>query len=86
MSNLILGTLNLCLGLKWKKDLIKSLLNESKIDILAMQEVEIEPVFDLNSLRIPGYNLEVENGYQRRRTAIYIKNNLNTIEHCVMRA
>ena len=39
------ATLNLCLGLKYKKDLVKDVLIENKIDILMMQETEIESEF-----------------------------------------
>ena len=46
MTNLELGTLNLCLDLRGKIDLVKCLLIENKIDILAMQEIEILPGFD----------------------------------------
>ena len=36
-----IATLNLCLGLKNKKDLVKSALLEHKIDILCMQEKKL---------------------------------------------
>ena len=40
-KQLKVATLNLCLGLKNKKDLVKELLMSNEIDILAMQEIEI---------------------------------------------
>ena len=55
MSLLVIANLNLCLGLKGKKDLVKDILIANKIDILAMQEIEIEPGFDEKTLNIPGY-------------------------------
>ena len=49
-----------CLGLKYKKDLIGDLLNEFKIDMLAMQEIELEHEFNCDLLNIPGYKFESE--------------------------
>ena len=69
-----IGTLNLCLGLKHKKDLVKNILYENKIDILCLQEVEIESGFDLVNLGIPGFCLEVEKNSIKSRTAICIQN------------
>ena len=74
MSTLKIGTLNLCLGLKGKKDLVKNILMENKIDILAIQEVEIGPDFDENTLVIPGYTLETENNTHKKRNGFYISN------------
>ena len=47
-KNLKIATLNLCLGLKNKKDLVKEILMSNEIDILAMQEIELESNFDCN--------------------------------------
>ena len=47
-----IATLNLCLGLKFKKDLVKSLLQTHDIDILLMQETELEADFDCELLNI----------------------------------
>ena len=55
MKNVILGTLSLCLGLKFKKDLVKSILTENNMDVLAVQESELEPDTDMNLVSIPGY-------------------------------
>ena len=71
-----LATLNLCLGLKNKKHLVKSLLEENKIDILCLQEVEIENGFDLKQLEITGYCLEMETNSIKSRSCIYIKNGI----------
>ena len=72
MSSIKLATLNLCLGLKAKKDLVKELLTENKIDILVMQETEIEPDFNQKNLGIPGYTLEMENCKFKKRCGVYI--------------
>ena len=53
-----IATLNLCLGLKFKKDLVKNILVENEIDILLMQETEIEADFNCELLNIPGYKFE----------------------------
>ena len=69
-----IGSLNLCLGLKHKKDLVKSLMLEHAIDILCMQETEIENGYDAENLKINGYNLELEKNTIKSRTGMYIKN------------
>jgi exonuclease III len=51
-----IGMLNLCLGLKFKIDLVKNILLEKEFDILLMQEIEIEKDFDCELLNIPGYS------------------------------
>ena len=60
MNNVFIGTLTLCLGLKFKKDLVKNLLIGNKMHILAVQETEIESGFTENLLNIPGYIFESE--------------------------
>ena len=72
-----IATLNLCLGLKFKKDLVKEILINNDIDILSMQETEIEVNFDLELLNIPGYNFEAENGDQKKRVGMYINSELS---------
>ena len=76
IKNLKIGTLNLCLGLKNKKDLVKAILIENNIDIHCMQEIEVEHDFDCNLLRKPGFVLEMENNNLKKRVGCYIKDNL----------
>ena len=76
-----IATLNLCLGLKNKKDLVKNILLTNEIDILAMQETELESSFDCNLLNIPGYTLEIENNSTKKRVGFYIKNAIR-FERC----
>ena len=45
---------------------------ENKIDILAIQEVEIGPDFDENTLVIPGYTLETEKTPIKREMAFIL--------------
>ena len=60
-NNLKIGTLNLCLGLKFKKDLVKSILTDYAIDILCLQDIEINHDFECNLLNIPGLWLHIRN-------------------------
>ena len=66
-----IATLNLCLGLKNKKDFVRDILASNEIDILLIQETEISPDFDCQILSIPGYILELENNTHKRRVGIY---------------
>ena len=50
-----IGSLNLCLGLSNKKDLIKNIIKDEKIDILCLQETELEINFDHNLMSFSGY-------------------------------
>ena len=56
-----IGTLNLCLGLRNKKEEVKRLIAENNIDILCMQETEIPKEFPIQMLTFKGYNFENEN-------------------------
>ena len=71
-----LATLNLCLGLRYKKDLVKNILTENKIDILMMQETELENGFDCDLLKIPGYNLELGKNSVKVRVGTYINDSI----------
>ena len=51
MMNFNISTLNLCLGLKNKKDLVKNILIQNKIGVLSMQETEVERTFDKTLLK-----------------------------------
>ena len=72
MTVLKIATPNLCLGLKFKKDLVKNILLENDIDVLSMQETEIENDFDCDLLNIPGYKFEYESNDVKRRVGSYI--------------
>ena len=69
-----IATLNLCLGLKYKKDLVKNYLYSEEIDILAVQETEIEKDFNCDLLSIKGYKYEYEENLFKKRVGFYIKN------------
>ena len=48
--NTKIGTLNLCLGLKNKKEEVKQLIKANNIDILCIQETELEKDFPVEIL------------------------------------
>ena len=76
-----IATLNLCLGLKFKKDLAKNILLENDIDVLSMQETEIESDFDFELLNIPGYSFEFEVNNVKSWVGSDIKNTIK-YERC----
>ena len=74
-----IATLNLCLGLPNKKNLVKEMFITEKIDILCLQETEVEINLDHNLLNFPGVNFESETNDVRSRVGIYIKANVDYI-------
>ena len=58
--NTKIGTLNLCLGLKNKKEEVKQLIIKNNIDILCIQETELERDYPVEILTFKGYGLEME--------------------------
>ena len=56
---------------------MKDILLQNQIAVLWLQETEIEKTFDKNLLRIPGFNLELENNSSLSRVGCYISNKLN---------
>ena len=67
-----IATLNLCLGLKNKKLLVKKLLEENDIDILCMQETEVKKDIDHKELNISKFLLELESNTKKSRVGVYI--------------
>ena len=66
-----ISTLNLCLGLQTKKNLVKETILSENIDILFMQESEINFNLDHNLLSFPGYLIETESNSQSSRVSFY---------------
>ena len=56
---------------------MKTILNEEKIDICALQECEFPSNFNSINISIPGYRLELEENDVKARTGIYISDTLN---------
>ena len=74
-----IATLNLCLGIKNKKEAVRTLIEENKIDILCLQETEITPDFPTKLLTFGGYNYESEKNNIKARCGIYISNNVSYV-------
>ena len=67
-----IGTLNLCLGLKNKKDIIKRLLIDNKIDICCLHETEIKNNFPTDIQNFMGYTYKHEKNSNKSRCGVYI--------------
>ena len=74
-----IATLNLCLGLKNKKEEIKRLIHENKIDILCVQESEIPIDYPVRLLTFSGYNYENESNDVKSRCGIYVSNSVSYV-------
>ena len=53
------------------------MINENKIDILCLQEVELNQNTPKNIMSIKDYNIEIETNDIKSRTATYIKSLIN---------
>ena len=80
-----IGSLNLCLGLRSKKETVKKLIVDNKIDILCLQENEIPVNYTINLLTFKGYAFENEKNDVKYRCGIYISNNLSHVRRCNLR-
>ena len=72
-------SLNLCLGLANKKDLVKQIINNEKIDIMCVQETELITNLDHNLLSFPGFNFESEICTSKSRVGTYINSSLKYV-------
>ena len=72
-----IATLNLCLGLRSKKDEVKRLILENNIDILCVQETEIPKNYPVELLTFKGYNYENESNDVKSRCGIYVKESIS---------
>ena len=71
------STWNLCLGIKNKKDIVYDTLTRNKIDICALQEVEIQKDYPTNLLSSANYKIEIEQSSGKARNATVIKNGID---------
>ena len=78
-NNVKLASWNLCLGLANKKDLVSKIILENKIDICAMQEIDLPTGYNTNLLSFKGYELLTENNDVKLRTGVYIRNDINFV-------
>ena len=74
-----ISTINLCLGLKNKKLLVKRLMDDNKIDVLCMQETEVGNDLNIDQLSISGYSLELEKNSIKSRVGLYISKSLKYV-------
>jgi hypothetical protein len=74
-----IGTLNLCLGLTNKKDLVKKLIIDEKLDLLCLQETEMEINIDHNLMSFGGFFYESESNNIRSRVGCYVSTSLSYI-------
>ena len=74
-----LGSLNLCLGLQNKKDIVKQIIKSEKIDIMCLQETELITNLDHNLLSFPGFNFESEKCTSKSRVGIYVNNAIDYV-------
>ena len=79
MENLKLGSLNLCLGLPNKKDIVTDLLNRNSISICSLQETEVPMNFRENILSFGGYNLELKLNTVKKHCGVYLKNDIKYV-------
>jgi hypothetical protein len=74
-----IGSLNLCLGLSNKKEIVKQLIFENKMDVLCLQETELDRNLDHNLLSLPEYNYESEINNIKSRVGMYIRSKINYV-------
>ena len=72
-----IGTWNICLGLKSKKDYVRTIISEEKLDICCVQECEIKPDFPIGLLTFKDYNIEAETNSVKSRCCTFIKRDIN---------
>ena len=77
-----IATLNLCLGLRNKKEEIKELITTNNIDILCLQETEIPGNFPVEMLTFKGYNYENESCTDKSRCGIYVTDKVSYVRRC----
>ena len=78
-NKITIASLNLCLGLKNKKEEVKRLIIENEIDILCVQETEIQLDYPINWLTFSGYNYESESNNLKARCGIYVANSISYV-------
>jgi hypothetical protein len=72
-------TLNLCLGLCNKKEIVKNIIQDEKIDILCPQEKEIVINIDHNLMSFLGYLYESESNAIKSTVGCYVNSNLSYV-------
>ena len=74
-----ISTLNLCLGLPNKKDLVKTMLIKEKIDVLCLQETELPYNLDHSLMSLVDFQYESELNTVRSRVGMYVRSGLKYV-------
>ena len=75
-KQLKIGTLNLCLGLPNKKDLVTEMLRSNNVNICCLQETEVQLNYPEGVLNCGGFTLELELNKFKKRVGIYLMNDI----------
>ena len=78
-TNIKIATLNLCLGIRNKKDEVKRLITENRIDILCIQETELPFDYPFELLTFSGFKYENEINDVKARCGIYLSNQVSYV-------
>ena len=76
MQTCKIATWNLCLGLSNKKDMVKVAMQNEKILICCMQEIDIDKDYPTHLLTFQGFNLELEENDLKARVGIYLSTSI----------
>ena len=74
-----LATWNICLGMRNKKDIIYETLKNEKIDICALQEVEIPTDYQHELMSSKDYKIEIKQSSGKARCATVINRNIDYV-------
>ena len=75
-SDLKIATWNVCLGLSNKKYCVLEALIRNNVAICGLQEIKVENNFPNDLLNCGGYTLEIEQNTGKRRSGIYVRNDV----------
>ena len=74
-----IGTLNLCLGIQHKKNIVKQMIIDTELDVLCLQETELDANTDHELLSFQSFNYESEVNSIKSRVGVYIKQKMNYV-------
>jgi exonuclease III len=78
MANKV-SSLNLCLGIPNKSNIVKKMSTQENVDGLCMQETNVDINLDHELLSFLGYNYENETNTIKARVGAYISSKLNNV-------
>ena len=74
-----IASLNLCLGLRNKKEEVKRLIIDNDINVLCLQETEVPFDFPINLLTFKGFNYESESNLIKSRCGMYVSDKISYV-------